>query len=111
MQFAQDLDADTKKRIDTGARMMATLKQKNGNPMGFERQAAVLYAATGGYLANVAVERVPEYEAKMLDYLDTQAPAVLESIRRARDIAAQTGAELDLQLQKFADTHPDLVKK
>lgn len=110
MQFAQDLDPDTKKRIDRGQRMMATLRQKNGNPMAFERQAVVIYAAVNGFLEKVAVGRIGEFEEKFLAFLDSSAPAVLESIARAKDIAAQTEEELKAQLGKFEQTHPDLFK-
>ena len=105
IQFAQDLDADTKKRIDAGSRLMAVLRQKNGQPLPFQLQAIIIYSAVNGYLAGVPVERVPEYEEKLLDFLSAQAPAVAQSIARSRDIAAQTEAELKLQLEKFAQTH------
>lgn len=105
MQFSQDLDAETKKRIDSGARMMATLKQKNGAPYAFERQAVVIYAAINGFLAQVPLTKVGEFEEKLLEYLDTQAPTVLESIRSSKDIVSQTEAELKLQLQKFIQIH------
>ena len=108
MQFAQDLDPDTKKRIDRGQRMMATLRQKNGAPMPFERQAVVIYAAVNGYLEKVPVAKVPEFEEKFLSFLDSSAPAVLESIAKARDIVAQTEGELKEQLKKFEETHPQL---
>jgi len=105
MQFAQDLDADTKKRIDSGQRLMAVLRQKNGEPLPFERQAVIIYTAVNGYLGGVPVERVPEFEQKLLEYLEAQAPAVFDSIARAKDIAAQTEAELKLQLAKFIEIH------
>lgn len=108
MQFAQDLDADTKKRIDQGARLMQILRQKNGQPLAFERQAVIIYAAVNGYLARVAVGRVQEYEQKLMQYLEANASAVLESIARAKDMVAQTEAELKTQLQKFEETHPAL---
>jgi F-type H+-transporting ATPase subunit alpha len=108
MQFAQDLDPETKKRIDSGQRMMATLRQKNGQPMAFERQAIIIYAAVNNYLSEVRVDRVPEYEEKLLAFLDSSAPSVAESIARARDIAPQTEEELKVQLNKFRETHPDL---
>lgn len=110
MQFAQDLDAETKKRIDTGARLTAILKQKGSAPMGFERQAVVIYAAVNGYLAKVPLERVSEFEEKLLAFLDANAPAVLESVARAKEMASQTEEELKVQLNKFVDTHPDLVQ-
>ncbi len=105
MQFSQDLDPVTKKQIEAGERMMATLRQKNSAPMAFERQAVVIYAAIHGYLATIPVEKVPQFEEKFLAYLDAEAPAVLESIARARDLAQQTEEELKTQLKKFLDTH------
>ena len=108
MQFAQDLDADTKKRIDFGQRLMAVLRQKNGEPLPFERQAVIIYTAVNGYLGGVPVERVPEFEQKLLEYLEAQAPAVFDSIARAKDIAAQTEAELKTQIDKFLQAHPNL---
>ena len=105
MQFASDLDEDTRRRIDAGQRMMATLRQKNGQPMPFERQAVVIYAAVNGYVAGVPLERVPEFETKFLAHLEANRPEVLESIARARDIASQTEAELKTQLETFIRTH------
>ena len=105
MQFAQDLDPDTKKRIEFGQRLMAILRQKNGQPLAFERQAIIIYAAVNGYLARVPVERVPEYEEKLVAFLGEEIP---DSIARAKDIAVQTEAELKVQLKKFEETHPDL---
>ncbi|HVV39230.1 MAG TPA: F0F1 ATP synthase subunit alpha [Candidatus Paceibacterota bacterium] len=110
MQFSQDLDADTKKRIDFGQRMMATLKQRNGNPMGFELQAISIYASVNGYLKDVAVDRVPEYEQKMLAYIESEYPEVIESIRESKLIAEQTEEHLKQALTSFAETHPDLVQ-
>jgi len=50
MQFSSDLDEDTKKQIDTGRRMTEVLKQKRGMPLPFAMEAAVIFAATNGYL-------------------------------------------------------------
>jgi F0F1-type ATP synthase alpha subunit len=108
MQFAQDLDPDTKKRIDAGQRMMATLKQKNGAPLPFERQAVIIFAAVNGYLEKVPVPRVPEFEEKFLAFLESNARVILESIANSKVIAVQTEEELKHQLKKFAETHPDL---
>ncbi len=54
------------------------------------------------------VAKVPEYEQKFVAFLQSDSPAVLESIERARDIVSQTEEELKAQLDKFKETHPDL---
>ncbi len=111
MQFSQDLDVETKARIDAGQRLTAVLRQKNGEPMPFEQQAVSIYAAVHGYLAGVVVERVPEFEEKLLAFLQAEAPTILKSIASSHDLAAQTEEELKTQLGKFKDTHPDLFVK
>jgi F-type H+-transporting ATPase subunit alpha len=110
MQFAQDLDEATKKQIDFGQRLVAAMTQKNGAPIPFEAQVAVIYAATHGYLEKVAVSRVPEFEAKFLEFLEAEDPAILKSVRESRDLVSQTEEELKTVLGKFTDTHPNLFQ-
>ena len=110
MQFAQDLDPETTKQIDAGQRLIAVLKQKNGNPMPFEREAVIMFAAVNGYLAKVAVEKVPEFEQKFLSYVDAHCPPIFESIKHAKDIALQTQEEIKTQLAKFQEAHPSLFE-
>ncbi len=108
MQFSQDLDATTKKQIESGQRLAAVLKQKNASPLPFFKQAVIIYAATNGYLAKVPVERVGEYEEKMLAYMESSAKVVITSIETSGNIVNQTEEELKMQLKKFEETHPDL---
>jgi F-type H+-transporting ATPase subunit alpha len=108
MQFSQDLDADTKKRIDSGERMMAILRQKNGKPLGFEEQAVSIYSVVNGFVATVPVARVPEYEAKFLSFLNANYAKLLPGIRDAKEITDALENDLKEALSKFAETHPDL---
>ena len=109
MQFSQDLDPETKKRIEFGQRLMGTLRQKNGQPMPFESQAVAIYAAVNGYSAGVAAERVPEYEEGILSYIETSAPTLLPTIRSAKEITAEAEDMLKKALTQFAEAHPTLV--
>ncbi len=88
--------------------MMAILRQRNGAPLPFERQAVIIFAAINGFLQKVPVGRVPEYEEKLMSYLDAEGKHVLESIARSKDIVVQTEEELKQQLKKFEEVHPDL---
>jgi F-type H+-transporting ATPase subunit alpha len=111
MQFSQDLDPDTKKRIDFGQRLMAILKQKNGAPMPFEEQAVVIYMAVNGYLASAQVAAVPECEAKFRDFLKAEYKDLLPTIKEAKDIAPETENKLKAAIQQFIETHPALFKQ
>jgi len=108
MQFSQDLDPDTKRRIDNGQRMMAVLKQKNGAPMAFERQAIVIYCAVNGHLSSVAVERVPEFEEKLLAFIEAEKPELLPTIASTRELSEASEQDLKNVLEKFKTVHRDL---
>jgi F0F1-type ATP synthase alpha subunit len=68
-----------------------------------------IYAAVNGYLSGVAVDRIPEFEEKFLTFLDSNAPAVMQSIAKSRELAEQTEAELKVQLETFIKQHPDFT--
>ncbi len=108
MQFSQDLDADTKRRIDAGQRMMAILRQKNSAPIPFERQAVIIYVAVNGYLGKTPVGRVPEFEEKFFSFLDSNAKNLLPSIEKAREITAEHEEQLKTAFSKFEESHKDL---
>ena len=110
MQFAQDLDADTKKRIDAGQRLSAILRQKNGAPISFERQAVAIYAAVNGYLAQVSLPRVSEYEGNLLGFLDREHTKLLSRIKNEADISKESEEELKKALLQFGKTHPELAE-
>lgn len=102
MQFASDLDADTKKRIDSGRRMTEVLKQGNGAPLPFEMQAAVIYAATNGFFDGFEPDETAAAERKLQDYLMREGENVLKAIRDGREISEDTEGKLKEVLTAFA---------
>ena len=108
MQFSQDLDEATKKRIDEGQRLSTTLNQGKHVPLPFERQVPIIYAAINGELEQVAVERVGEYEEKLIQFIDAQHPEIFEHIHRDRDISEDTEKILKGALEKFKNINTDL---
>src|SRR6056297_3231674 len=65
-QFGSDLDASTQKLLNRGARLTELLKQKQFSPMPFEEQTVSIFAGTNGFIDEIAVDRVNEYEEQML---------------------------------------------
>lgn len=108
VQFAQDLDQDTAKRIDDGRRMVEVLKQGRGSPMPFEDQVVVLYAATNGYLDKVPISRLREAEKKLLEYMDGQHKKVTDAIRKDRAVSDGAKNLLNKAIELFIDTHKEL---
>ena len=80
-QFGSDLDADTKARLALGERIVAVLKQKNNAPAEVAHQVCILYAVTKGYLKDISVEQVPEFELRLREFMENRYGAALDAIR------------------------------
>ncbi len=77
-QFGSDLDEDTKKRLALGERIVEVLKQKKNAPVRVGCQVAIVYAVVNGYLNDVPVGKVAEYEEGLFELLETNYPELLE---------------------------------
>jgi len=71
-QFGSDLDADTKSRLALGERIVEVLKQNRSNPIRVGCQVAIIYAVTHGYLNEVPVKQVKEYEQRLFDKMEAE---------------------------------------
>ena len=77
-QFGSDLDADTKARLALGERIVEVLKQGRNAPVRVGCQVAIVYAVINGYLNDVPVKAVEEYEQNLYEMLENQYEALLE---------------------------------
>ncbi|MCD7834292.1 MAG: F0F1 ATP synthase subunit alpha [Lachnospiraceae bacterium] len=104
-QFGSDLDADTKSRLDQGARIVEILKQNQNSPIPVEKQIAIIYAVTKGYLAGVETGDVRDYEAGLYPFLDTnaQGAAAMQAIRETGKLDEDMETNLKQALQDYTD--------
>lgn len=93
-QFGSDLDADTKSRLEQGARIVEILKQDRNSPVDVELQVCIIYAVTQNLLAQIPVDKIHDFEAELFEYLTVQRPAILESIRDTRELTKANEEEL-----------------
>ena len=100
-QFGSDLDPDTKARLDQGERIVGVLKQNHNAPVPVEKQVCILYAVTNGYLKDIAVEDIPEYESGLYARMDAQHRDVLETIVSTGDLSKDTEAKLKAALENY----------
>ena len=112
-QFGSDLDADTKARLEQGARIVEVLKQNQNAPVPVEKQVAILYAVTKGILSSVATEDVRTYEAGLYTWIDSdaQGAAAMQEIRSTGALSAETEEKLKGALEQytenFVNTRPE----
>ena len=105
-QFGSDLDADTKSRLALGERIVAVLKQRNNAPKEVAQQVCIIYAVTHGYLNNIDVELVSEFEKRLEEHMDLRYPQVLDAIRATGRLESDTEAALKTALDELLSQFP-----
>jgi F-type H+-transporting ATPase subunit alpha len=79
-QFGSDLDKATQQQLSRGQRLVELLKQNQFSPLPFSKQILIIMAGTGGFLDDLPVNQVREFEAELYKYVDAAHPAVLRTI-------------------------------
>jgi len=101
VQFAQDLDVATRKRIDRGARLVEVLKQGQFEVLPMEEQVCLLFATNEGYLDEIPVVEIGVYAKRLLEYVRNQGQDVLRTIKESRDLIDETKEKLKQLLHGF----------
>jgi len=99
--FASDLDAATKKQLERGARTVEILKQGQYQPMPVEQQVMIIFAVTNGFIDDVEVAKVRDWEAGFHAYMKAQFPNVGEAIRKDKAVSKETEAELRRAIEQY----------
>jgi F-type H+-transporting ATPase subunit alpha len=100
-QFASDLDKETLSFIRRGQRLVELLKQNQYEPLSMPEEVIVIYAGTRGYLDDVELERVKEFEIKLLDYIRKNYQSLIESIETKKELTPDIEAELKKVIEEF----------
>jgi F-type H+-transporting ATPase subunit alpha len=100
-QFGSDLDKATQAQLNRGRRLVEILKQPQYQPLAVEKQVAIIYAATKGFLDSVAIEDVRRYEEDLYRFLETRHPAVLTTIAEKKIFDDELRAAVEKALNEF----------
>ncbi|EDO19582.1 hypothetical protein Kpol_1018p115 [Vanderwaltozyma polyspora DSM 70294] len=103
-QFGSDLDASTKQTLVRGERLTQLLKQSQYSPLAAEEQVPLIYAGVNGYLDNVELSRVGEFEAAFLAYLKSNHQEILNTIRDKGELNKELLASLKTATESFVST-------
>jgi F-type H+-transporting ATPase subunit alpha len=101
-QFGSDLDKATQAQLNRGARLVEILKQPQYEPLPVERQIAIVFAGTNGYLDNIAVSDVPMFETELYSFIDSRHPELFRGIAEKKQLDDQLKASLDGAVKQFA---------
>ena len=103
-KFGSDLDKSTLAQLTRGERMVEILKQNQYVPMDVEKQVAIIFAASEGYLDDIAADKVDEFESGLFDYLDANASEQLKAIRDEGDISEENSDALDKAISDYKNS-------
>ncbi|CCH62758.1 hypothetical protein TBLA_0I00990 [Henningerozyma blattae CBS 6284] len=103
-QFGSDLDASTKQTLTRGERLTQLLKQPQYSPLSAEEQVPLIYAGVNGFLDNIELSRIAEFEAAFLPYLKADYPEILNSIKEKGVLSDELMASLKTATESFVAT-------
>jgi len=103
-QFASDLDEATRAQLEHGERVTELMKQKQYSPLSVAQMGVSLFAANEGYLKNVEVKKVLDFEAALHSFMGSECSVLMNNINATGDFSKETAAALKEALDKFVAT-------
>ncbi|HED9818208.1 TPA: F0F1 ATP synthase subunit alpha [Campylobacter coli] len=104
-QFASDLDEASRKQLERGQRMVELLKQPPYSPLSVEKQVVLIFAGTKGYLDDVAVSKIREFEDGIYPFIEAKYPDLFEQTRSKKALDAELEEKLAKAINEFKANH------
>jgi F-type H+-transporting ATPase subunit alpha len=101
-QFGSDLDKSTQAQLNRGARLVEILKQPQYEPLTVERQVAIIFAGTNGFLDSIPVSEVRNFETELYQFIESRHPEVFRGIVEKRQLDDQLKAALTAAVEEFS---------
>ncbi len=103
-QFGSDLDKATQNQLNRGQRLVEVLKQKQFSPLPFSKQILIIYAGTNGFLDDLPVDQVRDFEAELYRYVDATNPGLLRTIMEKKILDDNLKAEMNKIIKECKET-------
>ncbi|HDZ5081051.1 TPA: F0F1 ATP synthase subunit alpha [Campylobacter jejuni] len=104
-QFASDLDEASRKQLERGQRMVELLKQPPYSPLSVEKQVVLIFAGTKGFLDDIAVSRIKEFEDGIYPFIEAKHPDIFEQIRSKKALDSDLEEKLAKVINEFKANH------
>jgi F-type H+/Na+-transporting ATPase subunit alpha len=103
-QFGSDLDKATQAQLNRGQRLVEVLKQNQFSPLPFSKQILIIFAGTNGYLDDLAIDQLRDFEGELYKYVETSNPGLLRSIMEKKILDDNLKAEMARVVKEFKET-------
>ena len=104
-QFSSDLDPETRSQIERGRRITEILKQLPYSPVSLDKQIVILWVGTNGYLDEIEVEKVKEFEGKYIAFLNLRNKKLMSEIAEKKELDEKMVKELEKTTKEFLKTY------
>ena len=103
-QFASDLDKATRDQLTRGEKISEVIKQPQYSPLAVEKQVAILWVVTNGFLDDVPTARVKEFETQFYRFLESERPTVLSDLSERKALDDELSASLRDAVTAFKES-------
>jgi F-type H+-transporting ATPase subunit alpha len=104
-QFGSDLDAATQAKLERGKRIVEVFKQNQYNPVAVENQVAVLWTVQNGFMDDVEVDKIKDFQAKLVDFLTMRRAELLARVVKEKALSDASAADLKAAVTEFKQTY------
>ena len=104
-QFGSDLDKSTKEQLDRGVRMVETLKQAQYSPLRVDEQILVIYTAVRGFLSDIPVNQVVNFQRDFLKFMNSNHPEIGQTIVEKQKFDDAVEASINSAIEEFKSTY------
>jgi len=102
-KFGSDLDKSTQQQLRRGARLVELMKQKQYSPVPVEKQVALIYAATNGYVDDLPVDSLQRFEQELYEFLDSAYVHLLDAIATKKELTPEIKEQLNTAIGTFVE--------
>ena len=102
--FGSDLDAATQAQLTRGERLVEVLKQPQYQPLPMEKQVTILFAGTNGYLDELPVDTLADYESELYSYIESNDPSIFSDLKEKEEFTDEIKEKMNKALTSFGDT-------
>src|SRR5699024_9531413 len=100
-QFGSELDKATQRALAQGERMMRVLRQPQYEPVKLEHQVLILYAVTEGYLLDVELDQVEQFEEEYINFVEGQYPQIVKQLEEEKELTDEIVEMIQKSLEEF----------
>jgi len=102
--FGSDLDAATQKQLNRGERLVEILKQPQYQPLPMEKQVSIIFAGTKGYLDELPVDTLAEYEQELYKHIEGSAPEIFDTLKEKTEVDSALEEKMHSTVKSFTET-------